>query len=757
MINTVRISVRNLVEYVYRSGSIESGFRTASTMTEGTRIHQAIQKGYREQDEKEVFVETKILYEDFVIRVDGRCDGLLKDGDSITIDEIKSTVHPIDDIHEDTHPVHWAQAIFYGYIYALDNDLQEVTIQLTYVQVKTEEQKQFQRVMSFAEMKSFVDQVVEEYARFLKVLLKHKNKRNETSKALEFPFSTYREGQRKLAGTVYKTIVDKKVLFANASTGIGKTISTIFPAVKAIGEGKLDKLFYLTAKTITRTAAEDAFRLLIEQGLDIHVLTLTAKDKICFQEKPICTSIDCPFANGFYDRINDAIIDILTNEKLMNRSVIELYARKHRVCPFEFSIELAYVADVVICDYNYIFDPRVSLKRLMEEQKRKTAILVDEAHNLVDRAREMYSAEIYKSNFLQVKREFKTGSLATAAKAINDYLLTVKKSEEYLRKELDEEIIDLLEVFITEAEVELVQHDNELLLDTYFSAQTFVKIAKFYNEQFVTYIEVHKSEVKMKLFCLDPSEQIMKMGKGFRARVFFSATLIPADYYKSLLGGQDDDYGISIPSPFKREHAEVIIRPLSTRYRDRENTLLPMVHFFKDVLDKKDGNFLIFFPSYQYMRDAYEQFMEHYPDVRTMIQDVGMSEEEREEFLAAFESNLPNRLVGFAVLGGIFSEGVDLKGDRLEGVIVVGVGMPQIGFERNIMKDYFQSVGKNGFDYAYVYPGMNKVLQAGGRLIRSDTDTGIIALVDDRFLQQKYQALLPYEWQHYTIKRGIEN
>ena len=751
MTNVVKISVRNLVEYVYRSGSIESGFRTAATMTEGTRIHQFIQKGYKESDEKEVFVEAEIPYEDFVVRVDGRCDGLLKNGDSITIDEIKSTVHSLDDVQEDSHPVHWAQAIFYGYIYAGDHDLSEVTIQLTYVQVKTLEQKQFQRVMTYEEMESFVYQVIEEYAHFLKVKIKHKIIRNKTSKTLEFPFKAYREGQRKLAGSVYKTIVDKKTLFASASTGIGKTISTIFPAVKAIGEGKLEKLFYLTAKTITRTAAEEAFRLLIDHGLDIHVLTITAKDKICFQEETICTSIDCPFADGFYDRINEAMIDILEQEKMIDRMIIEQYARKHRVCPFEFSIELAYAVDAIICDYNYIFDPRVSLKRLMEDQKKKTAILVDEAHNLVDRAREMYSAEIHKSAFLQLKREFKTGSLAASAKAINDHLLEVKKSEDYLRKDMDTDLVALCETFITEAEAELVQNEHELLLDTYFAVKNFVKIAELYNDQFVTYIEVHKSEVRMKLFCLDPSEQILKMGKGFKGRVFFSATLHPAGYYKDLLGGQSDDYVVSIPSPFARENIEVIIQPLSTRYRDREKTIEPMVHFFKDVIDKKQGNFLIFFPSYQYMRNAYEQFTEHYPDVSTIIQDIGMSEAEREDFLAEFNSERDTRLVGFAVLGGIFSEGVDLKGDRLEGVIVVGVGMPQIGFERDIMKNYFQSVGKNGFDYAYVYPGMNKVLQAGGRLIRTDSDTGVIALIDDRFLQKKYQALLPYEWQHYKI------
>ncbi|MUK88601.1 ATP-dependent DNA helicase [Ornithinibacillus sp. L9] len=755
MMNVVKISVRNLVEYVFRSGSIESGFRTATSMTEGTRIHQKIQKTYHEGDHKEVYVQAEIPFEDIVIRVDGRCDGLLtREDGTIIIDEIKSTSHSLEEIMADSHPVHWAQAIFYGYIYAGDHDLNEVTIQLTYVQVKTEEQKKFQRDMTYEEMEAYVLDVIKQYGDYAKTRIKHQERRDRTSRELSFPFDEYRSGQRKLAGAVYKTILDKKDLFAKASTGIGKTISTIFPTIKAVGEGHVERVFYLTAKTITRTAAEDAFRLLINNGLDMNVVTITAKEKVCFQEEMNCSKEHCPFAEGYYDRINTAVLDILENEKLMSRAVIEAYATKHRVCPFEFSLDLAYAADAVICDYNYIFDPRVSLKRLFEEQKKQTVLLIDEAHNLVERAREMYSAELYKSNFLQIKREYssKNQAIAKSAKAVNDHLLIVKKQEQLIQKELDEELIQLLEMFVLEVEVELVQNgdDNDLLLDTYFAAQAFVKISSLYDERFVTYVEVHKSEVKVKLFCLDPSLLIQKMGKGYRSKVFFSATLTPADYYKNLLGGSPEDYVISIPSPFMRENAEVIIQPLSTKYHDRERTMGAMVQFFIEIIEKRPGNFLVFFPSYSYMQAVYELFMEEFPHINTIIQEVGMSEIEREEFLQAFHSERDDRLVGFAVLGGIFSEGVDLVGDRLQGVIIVGVGLPQIGLERDIIKEYFQSIGRNGFDYAYVYPGMNKVLQAGGRLIRSENDKGVIALVDERFLQRKYQALLPYEWQHYT-------
>ncbi|WP_099157469.1 ATP-dependent DNA helicase [Virgibacillus ndiopensis] len=756
MTNVVKISVRHLVEYVFKSGSIETGFRTSSALTDGTKAHQKIQKTYGENDQKEVYVKIEIPYENIILQVDGRCDGLLVQDDGLfTVDEIKSTMNTLDAIKENSYPVHWAQACFYAYIYAKDHELSEMNIQLTYVQVKTEEKKQFQRNMSLADLEAFVMDVVKNYAAYAKAKIHHKINRDATSKELSFPFEMYRDGQRKLAGSVYKTILDKKVLFAKASTGIGKTISTIFPAVKAIGEGRLQRIFYLTAKTITRTAAEEAFRLLIEKGLDIKVVTITAKDKICFQEETICTAEHCPFAKGYYDRINGAILDIFENESMMTRSVIETYARKHLVCPFEFSLDLAYAADAIICDYNYIFDPKVSLKRLLEEQKKQTVLLVDEAHNLVDRAREMYSAELFKSAFLQVKKEYKgtNDAVANAAKSINVHLVGKRKQENLLEIELDEELAILVEKFVEEAEVELAQNEesSQLLLDTYFAANNFAKISRFYDERFTTYSEVDKNEVRIKLFCLDPSYLIKQMGKGFRAKVFFSATLAPANYYKNLLGGTQEDYVLSIPSPFARENTEVLIQPLSTRYRDREHTLSPIIHSILNVLQKSTGNFLIFFPSYSYMNTVYEAFKQSAPDIKTIVQDTGMSESLREEFLSKFQPNAEQRLVGFAVLGGIFSEGVDLKGDRLRGVMIVGVGLPQIGYERDIIKNHFISVGRNGFDYAYVYPGMNKVLQAGGRLIRSDTDQGTIVLIDDRFLQPKYQALLPEEWRDYKV------
>ncbi|WP_212976034.1 ATP-dependent DNA helicase [Bacillus sp. J14TS2] len=758
MTQMIKIAVRTLVEYAFRSGSIETGFRTASSMHEGTKIHQKIQKTYRETDQKEVYLKTEVPFDDLTFRIDGRCDGLLIDEDGmITIDEIKSTSMPLEQITEETNPVHWAQAIVYAYIYAQDHDLSEIHIQLTYVQVRTEEEKRFQRMMKKEDLAAFVIDVVSRYAAFARLRMDLRQKRDVSAKALSFPFGEYRQGQRKLAGSVYKTIQEKRTLFAKASTGIGKTISTTFPAVKAMGEGHVERLFYLTAKTITRTAAEEAFRLLQETGLELIVVTITAKEKICFQEKVKCDKTECPFADGYYDRINGAVSDILKHENMLTRLVIEKYARKHMVCPFEFSLDLAYAADAVICDYNYMFDPRVSLQRLFEEEKKKTVLLIDEAHNLVDRAREMYSATVVKSHFLDLYRLYKKDhkGIAKAAKKVNDQMLEKKKQNQMLEKSLDDKLVQVVDAFTFRAEEELVKGEevDELLLETYFEAQAFVKIARLYDQRFTSYLTVNGSEVELKLFCLDPSAQLEQMGKGFRSKIFFSATLTPAGYYMNLLGGKENDYVLSIPSPFDREHVEVMIHPLSTRYRDRDNTLEPMVQFMVDTLQKNAGNFLVFFPSYQYMRMVYEHFITMAPDMKTIVQDGGMTEEQREDFLAAFQENKhsTDRLVGFAVLGGIFSEGIDLKGERLQGVIIVGVGLPQIGLERDIIKDYFQAIGHNGYDYSYVYPGMNKVLQAGGRLIRTDSDHGIIALIDDRFLQPKYQALLPFEWQNFRI------
>ena len=753
----VHISVRTLVEYVFRSGSIDSRFRTAATMTEGTKAHQTIQKTYEEADQKEVFLKTVIEHNRLSFLIEGRCDGLLLTEDMPYIDEIKSTAGDLSLLKEDSHPVHWAQAKCYAYIVSKERALDHIGVQLTYVSVKSGEQVRFRKIVSSADLESFMEELVKAYSPYAELRAGHQKKRDESIEKLPFPFETYREGQRKLAGTVYKAISDKADLFAQASTGIGKTVSAVFPALKAMGEGKVERLFYLTAKTITRKAAEDTFSYMETKGLCLNTVTITAKEKVCLKDETRCQKDYCEFANGYYDRINGAVLDILSNETRLTSDVIKKYALKHTVCPFEFSLDLASASDGMICDYNYVFDPRVSLKRFFDEQKKKSVLLIDEAHNLVDRGRAMFSADLKKSEFLQLKKEFKTASksIFEHAKKINNFFIALRKqceNHEMLMENIPNELIEQLEPFISDAEKELLMgSQSQLLLDCYFQAQTFVKMSKLYDERYVTTVAADRSEAVIKLLCLDPSYLLQQVKKPFRSSIHFSATLSPLHFYMDMLGGVSDDYQVKIPSPFARENLDVYIKPLSTRYHDREKSKKPISEVVMQLLEERGGNYLIFFPSYVYMKEVYESLTEVNLPFEMMIQQPQMTEAEREAFLAAFQENSSTTLIGFAVMGGIFSEGVDLIGNRLNGVLVVGVGLPQIGFERNIMKAYFQQTGKNGFDYAYVFPGMNKVLQAGGRLIRSEKDSGTIVLVDDRFLADKYQSLLPYEWKNFVI------
>ncbi|SFD75007.1 Rad3-related DNA helicase [Paenibacillus catalpae] len=764
MTTTVKLSVRALVEYAYRSGDIETGFRSATSLTEGTRTHQQIQKQYGEQDAKEVYVSAEIACEDLLFVIDGRCDGLLQTDQGLTVDEIKSFSGRLPSLMEETYPVHWAQAQCYAYMVAKDRELESMCVQLTYVQVDSGESRQFVRTMTMTELEQFLHEMVTRYYPYASMKSRHVERRDASIKQLGFPFQSYREGQRKLAASVYHTIADKRKLFAKAPTGIGKTMSTLFPAVKAIGEGLLQRIFYLTARTTTRTAAEEALEMLREGGLQLHAVTLTAKDKVCFKDEVRCTAEFCEYAKGYYDRVGGALLDMLGHETRMTRDVIERYARKHQVCPFEFSLDAAYAADAVVCDYNYIFDPRVNLKRLFEEQKRQTALLVDEAHNLVDRAREMYSAELRKADFLELQRASKNVRplVHQSAKAVNHYFIALRKSigedadGEAVERELPEQLLDLLESLVSAAEQQLITGDTDALLsDVYFGCQHFLRIAKLYDERYVTYIEKERNDVRIKLFCLDPSHLLRQYAKGYRAQILFSATLSPLPYFRDMLGGDaETDYTVVIPSPFSPEQLDVRIERLSTRYQDRERTMNQVAGLLRGMAGRHQGNIFVFFPSYAYMNGVYERFMdqgleEHEPrdkEVRTLIQRSNMSEEEREAFLAAFAPGNRDTLVGFAVMGGIFSEGIDLVGDRLTGVAIIGVGLPQVGLERNIIKDYFDRQGKNGFEYAYVFPGMNKVLQAGGRLIRSESDRGALLLIDDRYAQPQYARLLPPEW-----------
>ncbi|XZF77475.1 ATP-dependent DNA helicase [Bacillus sp. AL-1R] len=756
MENCIKVSVRTLVEYAHTAGSIDVKFKSSVSLIEGTKAHQKIQREYGELDVKERPISGTITFDQLVFQIEGRLDGLLLKDDQYIIEEIKSTMKDLDEVNENSYPVHWAQAKVYGYFICEELQLEKITLRLTYINILTEQKISFDLLFTKDDLTNYIYKMLDIYYPYAKWKYDHIELRNETIKELKFPFPSFRKGQRKLAGAVYQTIQEGNNLFAVAPTGIGKTVSTIFPTVKNIGENSMNRMFYLTSKTITRTVAEEAFKRMTDQGLCIKCTTITAKDKICFKEETICQKDYCEFANGYYDRINDAVLDILSSEQVLTREKIEEYARKHTVCPFEYSLDLLNSSDAIICDVNYIFDPRVSLKRLFDEHKRSSVLLIDEAHNLVDRAREMYSASLFKSKFLELKNRFKNlkDELYTIINDVNKRFIELRKKWKDVvtpvSKDIDGDLIELLHTFNEIVEIKLQEMDEDenkqLLLDTYFESLNFVKIAEFFDENYVCYYELYKSEVHLKLFCLDPSKVVNDIIKRFRSTIYFSATLTPIQYFQDMLGDQSRDYTVSIGSPFHKEQLEVTIEPLSTRYQDRDRNLERLIDsVFKEVTKRK-GNYLVFYPSYQYLTQSVDLFKEKYPSIKTIVQENGMTEIEREEFLLQFDSQNEETLVGFAVLGGIFSEGIDLKGDRLNGVVIVGVGLPQICLERNILKEHFNSVGKNGYYYAYVFPGMNKVMQAGGRVIRSELDEGTLLLIDDRYKSTLYQSLLPDEW-----------
>ncbi|EIX7076237.1 ATP-dependent DNA helicase [Listeria innocua] len=764
----VQISVRRLVEFVLKSGSIDSRMTSSDRALEGTKIHQLLQKEAGEEYEAEVSLKLVRVIDDISFTLEGRADGVIN---GEMIDEIKTTEVEMDEITEDFRPLHWAQLICYGFMLAEKSDLAEVTLQLTYYQVADKEVKQFTRVMSRKEMSTFVDDLLSKYAIWAKMSADWEMKRNKSIQELTFPYDGYRRGQRELAIAVYRTAMDDEKLFCEAPTDIGKTMSTLFPSVKAMGEGKADKLFYFTAKTITRQVAEDALDEMRRKGLAARSVTITAKDKICFLDERKCDPEHCQFARGYYDRLNEALFDMLQTEETITRSVVEAFARKYTLCPFELSLDVALFCDVIVCDYNYLFDPVVYLKRFFADGPGRYTFLVDEVHNLVDRARSMFSATLSKSIIMQVKRELdkKTDKkLLNSVTAMNKIMIALNKqlAEEnktiYVKKEALSDWNEAVLKFSYVAKDWLPKNTEAKaqadVLELYFESLRYLKIAEIYDKRYVTQITRNRSDVLIKQLCLDPAFLLSEKLKLGASSVLFSATLRPIDYYTNLLGGNNDTSRLTFASPFKQNNMHLMVADyISTKYQRRENSLESVIDALYAMLSGKKGNYLFFFPSFQYLETAFELFSEKYPEVRAQKQQSFMNEAEREEFLAAFETGREETFVGFCVLGGVFSEGVDLRGERLIGTAIVGVGLAQMNVESDLIKDYYNETIGRGFDYAYQIPGMNKVLQAVGRVIRGEKDQGVVLLIEERFATERYKALFPAHWNHArTVKNTLQ-
>lgn len=774
----IKISVRHLVEFVLRSGDLKAAFTGSSRMVDGGKIHRKIQQAQGGEYQPEVSLSINVERPGVMLQIGGRADGVIVTRDDagkeqVTVDEIKSVTTELGMIEAGHNPQYWAQAKCYAYIYATQHELAEIGIQISYCQAVTLEIKTFRQRYVADELAMFFDGLVTQYVRWAEQAALWREVRDTAARRIEFPFAAFRDGQRKLAVAVYKTLSLGRKLYAQAPTGTGKTMATIFPAVKALGAGYIERIFFLTAKTVTRQLAEEAFGRLRQAGLRFKTVTITAKEKICFVPGAACAPEECPYARGYYDRIGQALNDCWGLEAF-TREVIEQQARRHMLCPFEFTLDLALWADAIICDYNYVFDPGVYLKRFLDENDVENCLLVDEAHNLVDRAREMFSAEITKQTFIKLKKKIKDKlpGLAKAAGKINSFFvksgkLCVEKSavgqpDYCVREEKLSELLPLLRKFAVIAEEWLASNEpsdfRDELLDIYFDVHAFLRTAEMFDERYVTYAEKDEKDVKIKHFCIDPSYLLRLALTRVRTTVFFSATLTPLDYFHEMLGGNEEDGKIAVASPFAQDNLCLLIADnISTTYKTRENTYDAVVNSIMAATGAKTGNYLVFLPSYRYMEEVYRRFCLKRPGINTIRQAGEMTEEERSEFLRHFSGDNVDTLVGFAVMGGIFSEGIDLTGERLLGAVIVGVGLPQICLEREIIRTWFDQHDRRGFEYAYVYPGMNKVLQAAGRVIRTERDRGLVVLIDDRFSQARYRRLFPMEWHGAVVVKNAGN
>lgn len=790
----ITVQVRELIHFVLRTGDLggEGAFVGAKRALAGTRGHQRVQKARPVGYQKEVRLSFDIVNEEFILRIQGRIDGILATDSDLMLEEIKTVQGAWDGIPD---PLHWAQAQFYAHIYCQERTDSEIVIRLAYLELESERLTEFTRRFKREELAAFFEQTTAIYMEWVQERLNWIKRRDQSILSLGFPFAQYRPGQREVAVAAYRAIVREQRLFVEAPTGIGKTISALFPAVKGLAQAGVERIFYLTARTTGQAVVEQAWKDLRKGGLLVRTVILTAKEKLCVNEGTPCDPRLCPLTRGYYDRHKPAIRACLERENI-NREVLEEVGREHQVCPFELSLDVSEWVDAVTCDYNYAFDPRVSLRRHFAEGGGEHVLLVDEAHNLVDRAREMYSAEISTAEIQEVRQGIKQ-ALPQCAKALGKLASTIRQfakaaeaveppesdregelnldgsstrvpeagpvatavtavsrfsdREAHVEHEFPESLFPVLEKALTESERWLIQNEETefrpALLELYFRITAFCRVAAQYDHRYRTLI-LGKGQVRMKLFCLDPSfllRETLDLGK---AAIFFSATLSPTDYYRELLGGSGEDPAVQVPSPFSPDHLAVLMQDrIRTDFKSRMGTLNDVVEAIDVFVHERRGNYLVYLPSYEYLAGLQARFESAYPGIRLLIQRPGMTDSERHTFLAAFTHEPSETQVGFAVMGGVFAEGIDLVGERLIGVAVIGVGLPQLCMERDLIRDYFQEKMGAGFDYAYRFPGMNRVLQAAGRVIRSESDRGAILLVDLRFGEPRYLRLLPRWWQ----------
>lgn len=766
-----QLAVKEIAYFLYSSGDLTSEFFSNYSSLDGTRAHQYLQKKYNAESRSEVYVKHEITIDDYELLITGFIDGVLDiDGKKI-LEEIKSTKVNLDDIEIDYHQEHLAQLKIYAYIYCKTNGLDGINTRLTYVKLVTYEVKSFDEYYSINQLEDFFNKSINKYLDWLNILEEANNNKIDSIKNITFPFENMRDGQRDLMKASYYTMKNNDILYALAPTGIGKTMATLFSSLKSLEEPE-QKLFYLTPKSIQKGICVDSVKILMEQGLRLKSLVLTSKEKSCLNDKKICDPEKCGFAKGFFNRLKGAVDEIFNMTDLYDSDVINKVAIKHMICSFEFSLYLSYFCDLVICDYNYVFDPKAHLIRYFDDNTYKPKILIDEAHNLISRSKDMYSATILISDVLRLNQlvhnldiSFNT-TVKQLVLALSVYDERISKDMFYYGYFLDDNIFNCL--YKLKNKSETIFSDNQTFLnrdeavDLYFRIKGFIDIAEYFDDNHVFIVKKIEDDYEVSINCLDASEYILETikDKCFGA-IFFSATLYPIDYHMDLLTKGEGKY-LMLDSPFAQDNLKLIVKDnVSTKYKDRESSIDNIIDTTNTLLNSKKGNYIIFFPSYKYIDLFLEKF--DTKDYEIIKQTSSLSEFERNSIFDKFKGEDKNKL-GLFVMGGVFSEGLDYVADALSGVIIVGVGLPQVNLLNNIVKEFFELKYNRGFDYAYTYPGFNKVVQSAGRVIRTESDRGVVIIIDERYKYRLYRNIMPRHWNHsktinndYDLKYELES
>lgn len=764
------IAVKELAYFVCQSGDLTTEFFSNHDLEAGKKAHEYHQSRYNEKSKKEVYIKSEITYQKRQYLLHGYIDGVLNINDKIIIEEIKSTLLDLDELTLNYHQEHLAQLKTYAYLYAINNNLTEVNMRLTYLSAIDYKAKSFDLTLTTTELEEFVLSIFEEYVKWLILLDEAKTIKEETIKSIKFPFKEKRVGQNKLMRAVYENNINNSILYAIAPTGIGKTMACLFSTLKSIKDK--DKIFYLTAKGSGKNAPLDAIKLLSKNGLKIKTVDITAKRKICNCNNKNCNPDECPFAIGFFTRLKSATFEIFEKHDIFSRETILEVANKHMICAFEFSLYLSYFCDVVIADYNYVFDPKAHLIRYFDDDTYKPKVLVDEAHNLISRSKEMYSATITINDIRTLRKRLSSYKPSArnlcnnAIKAFENYHDVLAEKAIYLSVDEDYELNKCLSALKDRTEEILNENkkikDKDEILDIYFKIMDFCRISDFYSDTHRLIAKIEDENISVSYKCLDASKFITRtINESIHGITFFSATLYPIKYYMDLLTHGEGNF-LELQSPFDPENLNIIInKSVSTKYIDRENSIDDILDTIEALAERK-GNYIIFFPSYAYLKMVYDRL--EAPDFECIVQRNDLTEIDRENIIEKFKTTT-NTKFGFFVMGGVFSEGIDFIGDSLSGVVIVGVGLPLVCDENNILKEYFDEVyPQQGFDYAYTYPGFAKVIQAVGRVIRDKDDKGIAVLMDNRFYQYRYRTLMPPHWQNinvisnnYSLKKIIKN